>query len=201
MAKRTENSKKSKVKKSGTVGDEKKPVKLTTGFRHSDAEKAEIVRWINTMFAEGAELKAACEARSISHKTYWVWRNETEELKQHFKDCLKERHGIRHERLRETGYLSLESMMVERKRTRIVMEGRMVKRKVNGNVVEEFVPTKVTIYEDTHPANFSAIRMALVALEPEVFGKTDADNEIVVTFTQNAQLFAPLSDGDPEDEG
>lgn len=201
MAKADVNSKKSKDKKPPAVKEKPHPVKKTTGFRHTDEEKAEIVRWINAMFADGADLKSACDARSITHKTYWVWRNETEALKQHFKDCVKERHGIRHERLRETAYMSLESMMMERKRTRVVREGKMSKKRQDGKMVEVFEPTKVTIYEDTYPANFSAIRMALVALDAEVFGKTDVDNEVVVTFTQNTQLLSPLTDGESDDEG
>jgi len=170
------------------------------GIHHTAAQKAEIVRWINRMYADGADLQSACAARSVSHNTYWVWRNETDELIQHYKDCQVERHAVRAERLKETGYASLEYLAKEHKRSRVVREGKNMKKKVDGKEVEVFVPTKVTVHDETFFPNLGAVRMILSAYEPELFGKADTSNELVVTFTQNAKPMLPLADDDETDE-
>lgn len=157
--------------------DNCKPVKVNNKSVQSTPEqRAEIVRAINQLWADGATINSACEAHSITHKTHWVWRNQDPELKEHYKAASKERHKVREDRLKELIMSAFERSLLSEVRVRTIKEGS---EDADGN----FIVKKMVRFEEFKDPTWNAIKMGLETYYRKKFKQDDSQSDIVVTFT------------------
>lgn len=162
------------------LGNTSNPLLPKTRAHHTTVEKAKIVRSINEVFSNGSTIDSACEAHGITPKTFWVWRNQTEELKDDYKRANMERHEFRKEKLRESAFSALEHLLKPQLRVRIIKEG---KQDENGNLKV----TKEVHFQEFKDPNWQAVKATLEAYAPEDFKTEDGQTELIVTFTDDAK--------------
>lgn len=148
--------------------------------RHSPEQKAEIVRSINRMWSDGHKIEDACFAHNISHKTHWVWRNETAELSQDYKTACIERHQVREDRIKELTFSAFERALMSEVRERTIREGAE-----DDNGV--FKAKKIVKFQEFKDPTWNAIKTGLETYYPEQFKKEDGPQEMVITFTDDAK--------------
>ena len=182
------------AKQAGTAktGNTSKVIEPKTKAQHRPEQKAEIVKKINNLFAGGAVLSSACDALGISHKTFWVWRNETEELRADYDRANMERHTVRAERLKEVAYSALEHLMTFELRERTIKEG------IPGEDGEMKIK-KIVQFQEFKDPQMSAVKAALEAYAADEFKKEEGPKTITVTFTDDAQ-HGFSEPGEPETE-
>lgn len=149
------------------------------GARYSAKFKADLVKTLNRLWGDGAEMKSACEAANITHNTYWVWRNETEELREHFEKENERRHKVRAERLKLAAYFALEFLLTPEKRERSIKEDKPDR---NGN----FKVTKIVRFEEFRDPTPAMVLKALEVYASDEFDREVEDRTYRVIFTDDA---------------
>ena len=147
------------------------------GQRYSDKFKSDLVKKINVLWGDGAKLYSACEAHNISHNTYWVWRNEREELKEHFEVENLRRHKVQAERLKMAAYEALEFLLTPEKRQRSIKVGKPDKK-------GKFQISQITTFEEYRDPTWPAVMKALQVYASEEFNKELDDRTIHVVWEE-----------------
>lgn len=147
------------------------------GARYSEKFKADTVKKINVLWGDGAKLYSACEAYNITHNTYWVWRNEREDLREHFEKENERRHKVRAERLKFVVYEALEFLLTPEKRQRSIKIGKPDKKGV-------FKVSQITTFEEYRDPTWAAVQKALQVYAPDEFNKELEDRTIRVVWEE-----------------
>jgi hypothetical protein len=147
------------------------------GARYSAKFKADLVKKINVLWGDGAKLYSACEAYNITHNTYWVWRNESEELREHFEKENMRRHKVRAERLRFAAYEAIEFLLTPEKRQRSIKIGKPDKKGA-------FQVSQITTFDEFRDPQWPAVLKALQVYASDEFNKELDDRTIHVVWEE-----------------
>ncbi len=156
----------------GEESKQKKPRK--TNLFISKEHRDKVARQICDAFVDGALVVDACKASGITHKTFCAWRVKHKELQAMFEEAQESRTMLDRERLRYRALSALERKLEPETFTRTVREGTV-------SADGKMKVTKVTVFEEIHPADFRAIKEVLITFDPE-FKKDEGVTHLHVTF-------------------